>query len=113
MRLASTDRLGRCLPDLTRSVGIGVCSMLTDWSDTIGYVAAALVLTTFYMRSMVALRAFGLTSNVAFVAYGIQADLLPIILLHLVLLPLNLIRLGEAVAHNGRSAGDAGAKEGS
>ncbi|HWK64251.1 MAG TPA: cyclic nucleotide-binding protein [Rhizobiaceae bacterium] len=87
--------------------------MLTDWSDTIGYVAAALVLTTFYMRSMVALRAFGLTSNIAFVAYGIQADLLPIILLHLALLPLNLIRLGEAVAHSGRSEGDGGAKEGS
>lgn len=86
--------------------------MLIEWSDTIGYVAAALVLTTFYMRSMVALRVFGMTSNIAFVAYGIQADLLPIILLHLVLLPLNLIRLGEAVMNSGSTSQDAETKEG-
>lgn len=86
--------------------------MLTDWPDTIGYVAAALVLTTFYMRSMVALRVFGMTSNIAFVAYGIQADLLPIILLHVVLLPLNLVRLGEAVMNSGRAPQDAKTKEG-
>lgn len=70
--------------------------MPADWPDLLGYLAAALVLATFSMRSMVALRIVGLTSNIAFIAYGMQAGLPPVILLHVVLLPLNLLRLGEA-----------------
>ena len=69
---------------------------LPEWPDTIGYLAAALVVATFYMRSMIALRAFGILGNIAFIVYGAQAGLPPVLLLHLVLLPLNLVRLAEA-----------------
>lgn len=63
--------------------------------DLIGYLAAMLVIATFYARSMVVLRSIGIASNIAFVTYGLQADLPPVLLLHSVLLPLNLLRLVE------------------
>jgi hypothetical protein len=63
--------------------------------DLIGYLAAMLVIATFYARSMVVLRSIGIASNIAFVMYGLQADLPPVLLLHSVLLPLNFLRLAE------------------
>jgi hypothetical protein len=59
----------------------------------IGYLASALVLATFCMRDMVALRCLAIASNVAFIAYGALADLGPVLVLHLLLLPVNLARL--------------------
>jgi len=41
--------------------------------DAIGYLAAALVLATFSMRSMGRLRLLALASNLAFIAYGYLA----------------------------------------
>lgn len=62
-----------------------------------GYVASALVLATFWMRTMIPLRIVALGSNVAFITYGYVGDLLPIMILHLVLLPLNMYRAIEMV----------------
>lgn len=61
--------------------------------DLIGYLASALVLATFCMRDMVALRCMAIASNLAFIAYGGLADLGPVLLLHLLLLPVNALRL--------------------
>ncbi|MBV8601395.1 MAG: diguanylate cyclase [Candidatus Eremiobacteraeota bacterium] len=60
-----------------------------------GYIAAALVLATFWMRTPVRLRQAAIASNVAFLIYGIWGGLLPLVILHLVLLPLNVWRLVE------------------
>ena len=65
--------------------------------DPIGYAAALLVLATFCMRGMVALRSVAIASNVAFIAYGALADIHPVLALHLVLLPVNVLRLAEAL----------------
>jgi hypothetical protein len=62
---------------------------------TLGIAAAALTFTTFMMKSMLPLRAAALASNVFFVAYGYVESLLPIVVLHGVLLPLNAARLLE------------------
>ena len=62
-------------------------------ADSIGYLASALVLITFSMRSMRALRLFTIASNVAFVAYASIEGLQPILVLHGILLPMNIIRL--------------------
>lgn len=59
-------------------------------TDILGFVAAGLVFATFCMRSMHMLRCVAVMSNIAFVAYGFTADLLPILLLHALLLPINL-----------------------
>lgn len=62
--------------------------------DVIGGMAALCVLATFSMQSMLGLRAFAIASNVLFIAYGAQANLLPIVLLHAILLPINSWSLG-------------------
>jgi CRP-like cAMP-binding protein/multidrug resistance efflux pump len=58
-----------------------------------GYVAAGLVFATFCMKTMIPLRIVGITSNVAFLIYGSLAGLVPLLVLHGLLLPLNVWRL--------------------
>ncbi len=65
--------------------------------EPIGYLASLLVLATFCMRDVAALRGVAIASNFAFIAYGTLADVLPVLLLHVVLLPVNLLRLAESV----------------
>jgi hypothetical protein len=62
-------------------------------STTIGYVASALVLAAFGMKDMINLRVVAICSNIAFIAYGIALNLLPVLILHVILLPLNSWRL--------------------
>ena len=64
-------------------------------AEVAGYVAAALVFATFYMRTMIPLRVVGIASNIAFLLYGSMAGLVPILVLHGALLPLNLWRLQQ------------------
>jgi hypothetical protein len=79
----------------------------------LGYVASALVLSSFLMRRMIPLRATALASNVAFIIYASELGLTPIVLLHSLLLPINLWRLAEAISaeratrRNARPAADA------
>jgi hypothetical protein len=63
--------------------------------DGIGFAAAGLVLATFCMRSMSALRWVAIASNLAFIAYGYLGDLAPVLLLHVLLLPINVCRLAQ------------------
>lgn len=63
--------------------------------DLVGLLAAACVLATFSMQSMMALRAFAIASNVLFIVYGAAAQLMPIVLLHAILLPINGWSLGR------------------
>lgn len=59
----------------------------------IGYLASALVLLTFCMSTMLSLRAVAICSNFAFISYGLGAKLYPVLVLHIILLPLNVILL--------------------
>jgi hypothetical protein len=70
-------------------------------TDGTGYFAASLVLATFCARQMVSLRALAIASNLAFIAYALAAHLWPILTLHSIMLPLNVIRLREAFASLG------------
>ena len=63
--------------------------------NLVGLLAAACVLATFCMQSMIALRAFAIISNVLFIVYGAGAQLPPIVLLHAILLPINGWSLGR------------------
>ena len=64
-------------------------------AEIAGYVAAVLVFLTFYMKTMIPLRVIGICSNCAFIAYGYLGGLYPVLILHLILLPLNGLRLRE------------------
>ena len=57
--------------------------------DLIGLLAAGLVLLTFSMRSMVSLRITAIASNMAFITYAALGGMVPILVLHAILLPLN------------------------
>ena len=63
--------------------------------DVVGYAAAVLVFATFWMKTMIPLRALGLASNVLFIGYGYLAGAYPPLVLHLLLLPLNIMRLHQ------------------
>ena len=64
-----------------------------NFVDILGFAAAALVLLTFGMKTMLPLRLFAIASNVLFASYGFLANIYPVMLLHLALLPLNVMRL--------------------
>jgi hypothetical protein len=63
----------------------------------VGYAAAATVFTSFCMRTMLPLRIVALMSNVLFIAYGYLDALLPVLILHLGLFPMNAWRLAQVL----------------
>jgi hypothetical protein len=66
----------------------------TSWQkDACGYLASALVLFTFSVRSMRVLRCLGIASNVSFILYASITGMVPILILHSLLLPMNIYRL--------------------
>jgi len=64
-------------------------------ADLIGYAAAGCVFLTFYMKTMVPLRVAGIVSNVLFIGYGYAELAYPVLILHVILLPLNVFRLRQ------------------
>jgi CRP/FNR family transcriptional regulator, cyclic AMP receptor protein len=63
-----------------------------NWIDGAGYLASTLVLATFCMKTMVPLRIAAIFSNVAFILYAFYDGLFPVLALHVILLPLNIVR---------------------
>ena len=63
------------------------------WIDMVGWAASAAVLATFCMNTMMPLRVVAIISNVLFCAYGAVAHIFPVLILHAILLPVNVVRL--------------------
>ncbi len=63
--------------------------------DVLGWLAAAMTLATFSMRSMMPLRWCAIGSNCAFIGYGLLSPAYPVLALHMLLLPFNIVRLVE------------------
>lgn len=59
----------------------------------LGYLAAVLMFSTFYMKNMVPLRIVGIASNITFIIYTFNAEIWPVFTLHVLLLPMNTLRL--------------------
>ena len=78
----------------------GILTGLTD-NSTIGFIASALVLAAFGMKDMVNLRIVAICSNIAFIAYALVLNLPPVLILHVILLPLNGWRLMGALKQSG------------
>jgi len=66
-------------------------------TQTIGWCACALMLATFWCETAWCLRSFAVAANLAFIAYGWSGNLPPVMALHLLLLPINALRLYKAV----------------
>jgi CRP/FNR family transcriptional regulator, cyclic AMP receptor protein len=73
-----------------------------SYASDIGFIASALVLAAFGMKDMINLRVVAMCSNVAFIAYALVLNLLPILVLHVILLPLNGWRLAQALQYSPR-----------
>jgi CRP/FNR family transcriptional regulator, cyclic AMP receptor protein len=72
------------------------------WIVVAAWLAALLVFSSFFMKTIVPLRILAVVSNVAFIgyallglAYGVFGRVYPILVLHSCLLPLNVFRLRE------------------
>jgi len=68
-----------------------------DWIEATGYLAALITVGTFYMKTMIPLRILGIASNITWIAYGAFAGVYPPLVLHVVLLPLNIMRLRQMI----------------
>lgn len=67
----------------------------THLADSLGYLAAATVFLAFSLKSIVSLRVVAILSNVLFIAYALAEILMPVLVLHTLLLPLNSLRLWQ------------------
>jgi hypothetical protein len=69
-------------------------------TDALGYAASVAVLATFLMRTMLPLRVAAIGSNILFLAYAYLAHIAPVLFLHAVLLPINVVRLRALRGHS-------------
>jgi CRP/FNR family transcriptional regulator, cyclic AMP receptor protein len=65
------------------------------WPIWFGYTAAVATLTTFSMRTMIPLRVTGICANLLNIIYGFFGGFYPVLILHVILLPLNVVRLRQ------------------
>jgi hypothetical protein len=72
-------------------------------TDLIGYFASTMVLLAFITKEMRLLRLLAIAGNVAFIAYGTIVWLPPVLCLHLLLLPVNAVRLYEVLKLDGQN----------
>jgi hypothetical protein len=63
------------------------------WVEALGYIAAACTLATYSMKTMIPLRISGIVANCFFIAFGFFGAIYPTLILHVILLPLNAVRL--------------------
>ena len=66
-----------------------------QWMESFGYFGAMLTLATFSMTTMLHLRMVGIAANLTFISYGALGHVYPVLVLHLILLPLNGWRLRQ------------------
>ena len=60
--------------------------------EALGFLAALLTLLAFAQRRMLPMRVAALGANLFFISYGVLGGYYPVLALHLVLLPMNLVR---------------------
>lgn len=64
-----------------------------SWLADAGYVAALLTFVAFFMKDSVRLRQVALASNVFYAIWAAEIHLIPTLVLHLALFPVNCVRL--------------------
>jgi hypothetical protein len=104
--VAHSKDLHACGPPFTspRESQLSDLAVTMPSKQFVAWLAAALVFTSFFMKTMLALRCVAVASNFAFIAFallgyesGVFDKVLPILVLHTALLPLNLHRLRQVI----------------
>jgi hypothetical protein len=70
--------------------------------NAIGFAAGALTVMTFAQKRMVPMRLSAVGANLLFISYGLAGGFYPILVLHLLLLPINLWRLAAPLGRRMR-----------
>lgn len=85
--------------------------LATVWIEAMAWIAAAMTVATYAMKTMMTLRILAIVSSLFFVAYAGILQLWPLLAMELVLLPINGYRLWQIVSLRARlrqgGAGDA------
>lgn len=63
------------------------------WIDALGHLGALVIIATYSMKTMIPLRVAGIAGSCIFITYGYLSSTWPVLMLHLVVLPLNSVRL--------------------
>jgi hypothetical protein len=92
------------LQNCTQQQQLKKVQAMTAMTDLAGYPASTMVLLTFMTKDMRLLRVLAIISNIAFITYGVLAWLPPVFCLHLLLLPVNVLRLRSLLAEEGLPA---------
>jgi len=66
-------------------------------TEVVGFAAAVATVITFCCKRMGPLRAAAIAANLLFISYGALLGLMPVLLLHCVLLPLNIVRFSACL----------------
>ncbi|MBQ0822302.1 hypothetical protein KBI52_19110 [Microvirga sp. HBU67558] len=86
--------------------------MIVGWIDLMGYAASGLTLATFAQRTMLPMRVMAIGANVCFIGYGAMGPFIPVLALHVILLPVNVLRLRALLRPAREEAGLAGQRAG-
>lgn len=62
-------------------------------TEALGWIAAASMLATFACQTAFSMRLFAIGANLAFIVYSYQIGIMPVLLLHLALVPINVLSL--------------------
>lgn len=65
--------------------------------DVIGLLAGLLTIITFVQRQLIPMRCTAISANICFLTYAHFGQIMPILVLHGLLLPVNILRLSEAL----------------
>jgi hypothetical protein len=75
--------------------------MILGLIDAFGYAASGLTLATFAQKAMLPMRIMAIGANFCFIGYGAMGWFMPVLVLHVILLPINLVRL-RALVHESK-----------
>jgi hypothetical protein len=75
------------------------------FTDALGWAASLMTLVTFAQRQMVPLRVTAILANLFFIGYASLGHYLPVLVLHLTLLPVNGQRLTALLVERSKAPG--------
>ncbi len=71
----------------------GSTIIMSGLIDAFGYAASGLTLATFAQKAMLPMRIMAIGANVCFIGYSAMGWFIPVLVLHIILLPINVVRL--------------------
>ena len=69
--------------------------MTPDLQELLGYLSSVVLVSTFYMKTMIPLRITAIIANVCMIVFTAMIGLWPVLIAQAVMLPLNLLRLWQ------------------